>query len=74
MVASKTLTADTNEIFIEVDWSSLIEKVEIDKDATNIEIEILKKYLEEAGIKKDIIENTKRVTLYDDPMEKVVIE
>lgn len=74
MVASRTLTPDTPQIFVKVDWSSLIEKVEIDKDATDIEIEILKKYLEVAGVTKDVIENTKRVKLYDDPSEKVIIE
>lgn len=74
MIVSNLIAADIPNIYIDVDWGSLIEKVEIDRDATDIEIEILKSYLKRSGVGNDVIESTKRVKLYDDPVEKVIIE
>lgn len=74
MVTSMQIDKAITQIYINVDWGGLIEKIEIDKDATNTEIEILKHYLRESCVNKNIIESIKRVKLYDDPNDKIIIK
>lgn len=74
MITSNKINENVSKVFITIDWSKLIEKVEIDKDATEVEIEILKHYLHNAGVPEKVINETKCVKLYDDPIEKVIIE
>lgn len=61
-------------IFIHIEWSKLIEKVEIDKDMTDMEIEVLKTYLRIANVPENVITNITPCNLYHDPSGKVKIE
>lgn len=74
MVTLKSADASEKLIFINIDWGKLIESVEVDKDTTDTEIDVLKTYLKKAGVKQNVIDACTRVKLYDDPIDKIKIE
>lgn len=74
MVTQNNVAASEDCIFINIDWGILIESVEVDKDASDTEIEVLKTYLKNAGVSAKVIDTCARVKLYDDPIEKIKIE
>lgn len=61
-------------IYIPVDWGALIEKIEVDKDLSEMELDVLTTYLKSANVPKYIIDTISRANLYNDPVEKVKIE
>lgn len=74
MITSNKIKDTETKIYIDIEWGNLIDKVEIDNEATDMEVEILKKFLEEAKVKKDVINNLNRSKLYEDPIGPVKIE
>ena len=61
--------ADEN-IFPIIPWSDIIVEVKVDKECSDIEIEILSKYLQESGVKL----KPTRFDLYSNPDDKITIE
>ena len=71
-----TLNKDIEDkaIYISIDWGELIEKIEVDKDMTDMELDVLKRYLSSANVPGNIIASITRSNLYDDPLERIKIE
>lgn len=71
-----TLKKDVTDkaIYIPIDWGKLIEKIEVDKDMSDMELDVLKTYLKSANVSQDIIDTISRSNLYNDPIEIVRIE
>lgn len=61
-------------IYIPVNWDTLIEKIEVDKDMSDMELDVLKTYLKLANVRQGIIDTISRSNLYNDPVEIVKIE
>ncbi len=74
MLTSDEIDRQTNAVYINIDWASIIEAVEVDKDCTDTEIKVLKRYLQDAGVKESIINKIKKVTLYEDPNNDITVE
>lgn len=74
MVTQKNVNALEKYIFINIEWRNLIESVEVDKDMTDTEMDVLKIYLKNAGVQQKVIDACTRVKLYDDPIDKIKIE
>lgn len=66
--------AEDKAIFISIEWGELIDKIEVDKDMTDMEIDVLKTYLKQANVKKRVIDSITKSNLYNDPVEKIKIE
>lgn len=66
--------AEDKAIFIPIEWGELIDKIEVDKDMTDMEIDVLKTYLKQANVKKRVIDSITKSNLYNDPVEKIKIE
>lgn len=73
LLSLKESVNDT-EIFIKIKWDELIEKIEVDKDMSDMELDVLKTYLRLANVPENIIDTVTRSNLYNDPIEIVKIE
>lgn len=61
-------------LFIPIEWSELIEKVEVDKDMSEMELDVLVTYLQSSNVPDSVIRSIVRSNLYEDPIEKIKIE
>lgn len=65
---------EEKEIYIPIDWSAIIERIEVDKDMTEMELDVLNTYLKIAKVPDEIIGSITKSKLYDDPAGKIKIE
>lgn len=71
-----TLNKESSDkvIYISINWEELIERIEIDKDMSEMELDVLKTYLRFSNVPEKIIASIMRSNLYNDPIGKIKIE